>query len=101
MSEKRCQHQLTDERDKCKHDLHWGTTCEDCILSCPSCWDGYSSASGFGPRPFDPHALAMALQLADLIEANFGIGGSGCRCATCQTVKWLRDEVQRELERQP
>src|SRR5678815_3686077 len=40
-TESRCQHQLTREADRCRHGLAWMTTCRDCILSCPQCWDSY------------------------------------------------------------
>lgn len=46
-----CQHMLTKEAQRCRHGLYFGTTCRDCILSCPQCWDHYTSSASYGPRP--------------------------------------------------
>lgn len=53
-----CQHKLTKESEFCLHGYAMGTTCKPCIVSCPECWDMYSSASSFGPRPSAPVASA-------------------------------------------
>ena len=51
---------------------------------------------------FDPHALAMALQLAELLwdDPDADIIGVRNRRYVCLS-EWLRAEVARELEAQP
>jgi hypothetical protein len=74
---------------------------------CPDCWEnarcGHEWHGGL-PYP-DTQALAMALQLADLIERqSLGIIWSGTRMSDGDAMliaRWLRAEVQRELEAQP
>lgn len=53
-------------------------------------------------EPFNPHALAMALQLADLLEGGPGQPHQHWVYANVNAESdWLRAEVQKELEAQP
>ena len=75
-----CQHQLTKESERCKHRLYFGTTCYDCVKTCPVCWDQYSSSPGYCARPGSSGELADRLKylLNDPnIEVKFGLRQQG------------------------
>lgn len=59
-----CQHELKHEADRCRHNLHMGTTCERCLSECVTCWDGCASAYTYCPRPTTEFTMLVGVDMA-------------------------------------